>query len=80
MFYVYLMRSDQYPDETHIGFTDDVNKRLAAHNNGESIHTTEHKPWVLVGYVCFKDKVSAMIFETFLKTGAGNAFSNKHFW
>ena len=40
MFYEYLMRSDHYPDETHIGFSEDVNKRLAAHNNGESIHTT----------------------------------------
>lgn len=80
MHYVYLLQSEQYPEETHIGYTENVQARLAAHNNGESIHTTEHKPWTLVGYMCFKDKVAAMIFETFLKSGEGKTLTKKYFW
>ncbi len=80
MFYVYLIRSEDYPDETHIGFTDNVQARLEAHNNGESAQTKDYKPWVLVSYVSFKEKTAAMIFESFLKTGAGTSFARKHFW
>ena len=32
MFYVYLLRSIPNPDQTYIGFTEDLKTRLNAHN------------------------------------------------
>jgi putative endonuclease len=39
MKYVYLLESIDFPEETYIGLTDDLRKRLAAHNAGQSKHT-----------------------------------------
>jgi putative endonuclease len=80
MFYVYMLHSIDHPKHRYIGFTSDLKKRLAAHNNGESVHTAKYKPWKLVGYQAFEDKQRAMDFEKYLKTGSGKAFSNKRLW
>jgi predicted GIY-YIG superfamily endonuclease len=32
------------PDQTYIGLTGDLKKRLAGHNAGKSIHTNQFKP------------------------------------
>jgi putative endonuclease len=45
MFYVYLLQSIADPKQRYIGFTNDLKKRLAAHNNGESSHTRKFAPW-----------------------------------
>jgi hypothetical protein len=42
MFYVYMLRSISDPQQTYIGFTDDLRQRLLAHNQGESKHTAKH--------------------------------------
>ena len=44
MFYVYLLRSKTNPDQTYVGSTSDLRKRLAEHNAGKSIHTNKFKP------------------------------------
>ena len=36
MFYVYLLRSEAYPTETYVGFTEDLRKRAKEHNAGKS--------------------------------------------
>jgi putative endonuclease len=39
MYYVYLLRSAAKRNETYVGSTSDLKKRLADHNSGKSIHT-----------------------------------------
>jgi predicted GIY-YIG superfamily endonuclease len=80
MFYVYLLRSINFPDKTYIGFTEDLKARLQAHNVGESKHTSKYAPWELVCYFAFADKRKAQEFEHYLKTGSGQAFAKKRFW
>ncbi len=80
MYYVYLIRSLNAPEQTYVGYTEDLKARLREHNSGESKHTAKYCPWELVSYHSFKDKEIARRFEHYLKTGSGIAFANKRFW
>jgi len=80
MYYVYLLRSIPNPDQTYIGFTEDLKTRLAAHNQGQSSHTAKFKPWELIIYLAFRDRSKAMSFEKYLKSHSGKAFANKRLW
>lgn len=78
MFYVYVLKSE-VTDEIYTGLTSNIERRLAEHNSGHSKHTRKFKPWRLVNYTAFADKLSAEKFEAYLKSGSGRAFSRKHF-
>ena len=80
MYYVYLLRSINHPDQTYIGFTEDLKVRLKAHNQGQSSHTSKFKPWELVTYISFSDRAKALAFEKYLKSHSGKAFANKRLW
>ncbi len=80
MKYVYCLRSLRESEGRYIGLTSDLEKRLRAHNSGESPHTSKYRPWELILAVRFKDDARAATFERYLKTGSGRAFANKHFW
>ena len=80
MFYVYLIKSISFPEQKYIGVTDDLRQRLKQHNAGYSYHTSKYKPWKLINYVAFSSKSAAVEFEKYLKTGSGQAFSNRHLW
>lgn len=77
MYYVYLLRSEAFPDQTYVGFTIDLKARLATHNAGGSVHTAKYRPWKLASYHAFADKRRAQEFEFYLKSGSGRAFANK---
>jgi len=77
MHYVYLIRSDVYPEQTYIGLTADLKARLNKHNEGGSPHTSKYKPWTLVSYHAFASKERAAEFECYLKSGSGRAFAQK---
>ena len=80
MKYVYLIQSIPYPNQRYVGVTSDVDKRIIAHNAGQSPHTSKHKPWKLVTYLAFTDSKKALEFEKYLKTGSGRAFAKKRLW
>jgi len=63
-----------------VGVTSDVDKRIIAHNAGQSPHTSKHKPWKLVTYLALTDSKKALEFEKYLKTGSGRAFAKKRLW
>jgi predicted GIY-YIG superfamily endonuclease len=75
MFYIY---SEKHPDQTYIGSTADLKKRLTEHNSGKSIHTNKFKPWELTAYIALPDRSLAEQFEHYLKTGSGRAFAQRH--
>ena len=80
MFYVYLIRSQTYPEQIYIGFTGDLRCRIAEHNAGKSIHTRKYLPWRLITYIAFSSKAQGERFEKYLKTGSGRAFGKRHLW
>jgi predicted GIY-YIG superfamily endonuclease len=76
--YVYILQSIGRPDQFYTGLCADVQKRLAAHNAGQSPHTAKFKPWRLISYHYFSEPGPAAAFERYLKTGSGRAFAAKH--
>ncbi|MCL2017388.1 MAG: GIY-YIG nuclease family protein [Alphaproteobacteria bacterium] len=80
MFYVYLIKSINSPNQKYIGFSSDLKQRIKDHNNGKSIHTSKFKPWELITYLSFSDERQAKEFEYYLKTHSGQAFANKRLW
>ena len=80
MKFVYLLKSQSNPDQRYIGSTVDIDKRVQAHNVGRSKHTAKYRPWQLIAYFAFEDEDKAMKFETYLKSGSGRAFANRHLW
>jgi predicted GIY-YIG superfamily endonuclease len=77
MWYVYIIRSIDFPEQEYIGATADLKRRLPEHNAGKSTHTTKFKPWELVWYCAFPDKYKALEFEKYLKSHSGRAFAKK---
>ena len=47
MYYVYLIKSKNFPEEVYLGFTTDLKERIKTHNSGGSLHTAKYKPWAL---------------------------------
>jgi len=76
MKYVYSLRSIQ-GDHFYCGSTDDLRKRLKAHNADQVSHTCKFKPWMLKTYLGFHDEQSAVAFEKYLKSPSGRAFAKK---
>ena len=77
MHYVYILRSINNPNQTYIGLTSDLKKRLESHNSGANKHTSKFKPWKVVWYCAFSIKLRAEDFEKYLKSASGIAFRRK---
>jgi predicted GIY-YIG superfamily endonuclease len=76
-FYVYILQSEVEFDRFYTGLTDDLPKRLGAHNAGRVLHTAKWKPWRLKAYVALRDRARAADFERYLKSASGRAFIKK---
>ncbi|HEY4694466.1 MAG TPA: GIY-YIG nuclease family protein [Candidatus Nanoarchaeia archaeon] len=75
MYYVYLLRLKD--KSVYTGSTPNLKERLKDHNNGFVESTKNLKPVKLVWYCEFTDRLKALGFERYLKTGSGQAFRNK---
>lgn len=75
--YVYILQSTTHPGQFYTGFCSNVETRLAAHNAGQSPHTSKFKPWRLISSHFFVDHKVAAGFESYLKSGSGRAFAAK---
>ena len=78
MYHVYILRSLSHPDEYYTGFTEKTEERLRQHNSGASPHTAKYRPWQLIVDISFADRLTALDFERYLKSGSGRAFAAKH--
>lgn len=66
--YVYLLQScDDGPEKSYVGWTTDLDKRLAAHNDGSGAKATRGRQWRLVHSEVFKTRSAAMSREYELK-------------
>jgi len=80
MKYIYLLQSLSYRNQRYVGLTNNLQQRLATHNQGGSPYTSKYVPWRIVAAIRFDDDQRASAFEKYLKTGSGRAFANKHLW
>jgi len=76
-YYVYILQSEYKPERFYIGFTEDLESRLKAHNGGHCPHTSKYKPWRIKTALAFTDQEKAMEFERYLKSPSGRAFAKK---
>ena len=72
-FYVYVIKSIK-SGKTYVGQTQDLEKRLWAHNEGLSPYTRGRGPWELVYFEEFDTRSEAMKREKYFKTGQGRTF------
>jgi predicted GIY-YIG superfamily endonuclease len=77
MWYVYIIRSVEFPAQEYTGMTADLKQRVADHNSGKSRHTAKFCPWELLFYSAFPNKFTALEFEEYLKSHSGRAFAGK---
>jgi putative endonuclease len=75
MNYVYILQSISHPEQFYTGLCKNIESRLAAHNAGQSPHTSKFKPWRLLSYHYFERPETAAAFERYLKSGSGRAFA-----
>lgn len=80
MFYIYLIKSINFPKTYYVGYTINLKQRLETYNSGGSIHTAQYRPWKLMIYLGFEDQTKAKEFEKYLKSQSGRAFAKKRFW
>jgi len=76
MFYVYILLLAN--NKHYVGQTEDLTKRVAKHQEGGVISTSNYRPVKLVWYCSFSDKEKAVKLEKYLKSGSGRAFVSKH--
>ena len=77
MYYVYILKSLNHPEQSYVGLTSNLNARLQKHNEGGCPHTSKYKPCKIAWYSAFEDKYKALQFETYLKSHSGKAFTSK---
>jgi len=76
-YYVYILQSEVDEKRFYVGFTEDLDSRLKAHNSGNVHHTSKYKPWRIKTTVAFGDRQKALDFEKYLKSPSGRAFAKK---
>jgi putative endonuclease len=73
-YYVYILQS-QSTGKTYVGQTDDLERRVAQHNDPDfklTLYTKRNKgPWKLIHYEEFETRAEAMRREKYLKSGQG---------
>jgi len=70
MYYVYLLRSKNQP-WIYVGYTTNLKRRVAEHQNGLSKATKPYCPFELLFYEAYKSKVDAKRREVYFKTNQG---------
>lgn len=70
MFFIYILKSKK-DGKYYIGSTNDLNRRINQHNNGQVISTRYRRPFDLIYTESFLEEKEARIRERFLKTHKG---------
>ena len=76
MYYVYVLYSDSH-GKFYVGMSQNLEKRLVAHNSGKAKFTKGLRPWRLVYSEFVGARIDARKRELFLKSGQGRDFIKK---
>jgi len=74
-YYVYILQS-QKDNSFYIGYTSDLKKRFKEHNDGQSQATKPFRPYKLIFYEAFLNRIDAKNREEYLKSGYGRKTIN----
>lgn len=66
MFCVYLIKAKK-DNSLYIGYTNDLKRRLAEHNNNQGVYTRNKGPYEVIYFECYKSMKDAKYRETQLK-------------
>lgn len=77
MWFVYVIQGEK-DKSFYVGATQNIKKRLQEHNWHLTTSNKNKAPYKLAWYCGFEDKLKALKFERYLKSGSGFAFRNKH--
>jgi predicted GIY-YIG superfamily endonuclease len=77
LWYVYFLELNN--GDIYVGSTNDLRRRLSAHQQGSVASTCKYLPVILRSYVAVADEASARSLERYFKSGSGKAFAQKHF-
>ncbi|MDX2221181.1 MAG: GIY-YIG nuclease family protein [Rhodospirillaceae bacterium] len=77
MWYVYFLRLSN--GDIYVGSTNDLRRRVTAHQSGNVPSTRTHRPLTLSAYVAVTSEPQARALERYFKTGSGKAFARKRF-
>lgn len=69
-YYVYILQS-QKDKSLYIGYTTDLKERFKKHNAGENLATKPFRPYNLIFYEAFLNRIDAKNREEYLKSGYG---------
>ena len=75
-YFVYILKSKNR-EIIHVGFTNNLERRLSEHNSGRSRFTRIYKPWEIVYKEKFSSEEEAIRREKYLKSAAGRRFIKK---
>ncbi|MFH1182778.1 MAG: GIY-YIG nuclease family protein [Candidatus Moraniibacteriota bacterium] len=78
MHFVYILQS-QKDKRTYVGYTNNLKRRLAEHNNGRVQSTKNRKPFIILFTEKFLTSREAKKRELYWKSGAGRRNLNKIF-
>ncbi|PIP58123.1 MAG: excinuclease ABC subunit C [Candidatus Vogelbacteria bacterium CG22_combo_CG10-13_8_21_14_all_37_9] len=71
MYYLYILESKKNK-RRYVGSTSNLKRRLLEHNNGQGgKYTHDNRPFVLIYYEAYINKLDAIQAEKFYKTGYG---------
>jgi putative endonuclease len=70
---VYILRSKR-DNKRYVGFTNNLEKRIAEHNSGKVIATKNRRPPELIYFEGYENKFEAAKREKFFKSGKGREF------
>ncbi len=70
MFYIYILKSLK-DDKTYVGYTNNLDRRIAEHNSGKNLATKNRIPLELLFYENFETSQEARKRELYWKNGGG---------
>ena len=73
--YVYILTDVSTSTHHYVGYTTDLQERLARHNRGAVPSTVPFKPWRIQTAIAFDSEQKARDFEAYLKSHSGRAFA-----
>lgn len=76
MWYVYVIKS-KVSSFRYTGSTNDLERRLIEHNNGETQSTKAYLPFEIETFIAVNSESKARKLEKSLKTGSGRAILRK---
>lgn len=71
MYYVYILKSGK-DNGIYIGYTDDLKRRFAEHNEKKNVSTKHKAPFQLVYYEAYRSRADAKHRENMLKRFSGS--------